>query len=172
MAEPAEEAYRENAREEGDVEPRDRAAPIDVAEIAEDRNKLQDCEGDVASRQGPDPEEIVLAARMKRREADSDEPRSDGPGGQRREYPRPSPLDGVRGEEESDANREHADTLTEDQKPHPCRTRGTVSWRPARKTRALAAYRSHRIGTINALTPGGTSDVVMPGPRCGERSGP
>src|SRR2546430_13650417 len=66
MAEPAEEAYRENAREEGDVEPRDRAAPRDVAKIAEDRNKVQDCEGDVASRQGPDPEEIVLAARMKR----------------------------------------------------------------------------------------------------------
>src|SRR2546422_2475784 len=128
MAEPAEEAYRENAREEGDVEPRGRAAPIDVAEIAEDRNKLQDCEGDVASRQGPDPEEIVLAARMKRREADSDEPRSDGPGGQRREYPRPSPLDGVRGEEESDANREHADTLTEDQKPHPCRSGGSARW--------------------------------------------
>src|SRR5947209_20551267 len=106
MAEPAEEAYRENAREEGDVEPRGRAAPIDVAEIAEDRNKLQDCEGDVASRQGPDPEEIGLAARMKCREADSDEPRPDSPRRQRREYPPPSPPDGVRGAAERDSHRE------------------------------------------------------------------
>src|SRR2546427_11175700 len=43
----------------------------------------------------------------------------------------------------------------------------TVSWRPARNTSALAAYRSHRIGTINGRTPGGASNVDMPGPHAG-----
>src|SRR5881409_389519 len=42
-----------------------------------------------------------------------------------------------------------------------------VSWRPARNTSALAAYRSHRIGTINGRTPGGASNVEMPGPHAG-----
>src|SRR5206468_2029763 len=43
----------------------------------------------------------------------------------------------------------------------------TVSWRPARNTSALAAYRSHRIGAISGRTPGGASNVDMPGPRAG-----
>src|SRR3989442_2000919 len=38
----------------------------------------------------------------------------------------------------------------------------TVSWKPARNTSALAAYRSHRIGAINGRTPGGASNVDMP----------
>src|SRR5256712_11077248 len=38
----------------------------------------------------------------------------------------------------------------------------TVSWKPARNTSALAAYRSQRIGAINGRTPGGASNVDMP----------
>src|SRR3989442_8021443 len=46
----------------------------------------------------------------------------------------------------------------------------TVSWKPARNTSALAAYRSHRIGAINGRTPGGASNIDMPGPHAGNRS--
>src|SRR2546426_12752658 len=105
MAEPAEEAHREDACEEGDVHPRSRAAPIDVAGIADDRNELQDCESDVPSGEGPDPEEIVLAARMERCEANADEPPPPGPGGERRADPRPTPLDRAWRQEEAHADR-------------------------------------------------------------------
>src|SRR5207245_6009958 len=47
----------------------------------------------------------------------------------------------------------------------------TVSWKPARNTSALAAYRSQRIGAINGRTPGGASKVDMPGPHAGNGRG-
>src|SRR5712664_3878195 len=146
MAEPTEEAYREDAREEGEVHPRCGAAPIDVAGIARDRDELQDCEGDVASGQRPDSKEVVLAARMKCREPDPDEPCPDGPGGQCRECPRPPSLDDVWAEEEAHADREHADALTEDRKPHPRRSGGSTRRIASRRAELEDPDESHGDG--------------------------
>src|SRR2546430_14053693 len=92
MAEPGVETHRQDAPQEGQVDPCGRGAPIHVAGVPRNRDELQDREGDVAASQRPDPEEIALTACVKPGEADSDEPRPHHPGGQRREHPRPCPT--------------------------------------------------------------------------------
>src|SRR2546422_7293274 len=47
----------------------------------------------------------------------------------------------------------------------------TVSCKPARKTRTLAAYRSHRIGVINGRTLGEGPRCDILDPRCGNAGG-
>ena len=112
-------AYREDAQQEGQVDPRRWRGPVHGTRVSSEGDELQDREDHVPAGEGRDAGQVVLAVRVERREADADQPRSDGPRGQSREGPRPQRSDDRREEEESRAEDEHAAPLAKDQDLHP-----------------------------------------------------
>src|SRR5207247_4774314 len=106
--------YREDDQEEGQVDPRRWRGPVHSARVSSKGDEPQDREDHVPAGEGRDAGQVVLAVRVERREADADQPRSDGPRGQCREGPWPERRDDRREEEESRAEDEHAAPLAED----------------------------------------------------------
>src|SRR5207245_7038855 len=109
-AEPGVEAHGQDAPQEREVHPCRGGAPVHVAGIPGNGDELQYREGEVAAGEWPDPEEIILAARVERGEADPDEPGADGARGERSQSPGPDLLHEVRRQEETQADREHSDS--------------------------------------------------------------
>src|SRR6266540_2381656 len=142
-AEPTVQADRENAQQEGKVDPRGGSAPINRAGIPTECDELQDCERRVATAERPDPQKVVLPDPMEGGEADPNEPRADRPPGQGRQGPRPHRPDDGRSGEKARPEREHGASLGEDDDPHPRRRRGPGRWIVSRRAELPRSDEEH-----------------------------